>query len=134
MIIEEFGVITEIFTGICHAILFKRVVCVNRLDYDITVLYRDIACIHGDRSIQALPSDHNGMEKSIQTVCRFEVHLQFGIAFYIDIGSVCPYRIIGTCAVGQIFLVGHIFLVLGKLKPCLHGITQVRVYFKGGSV
>ena len=43
LIMEEFGVITEVFTGIGQAILYKRVVIVNRLDYDITVLYRDSA-------------------------------------------------------------------------------------------
>ena len=43
LIMEEFGVITESFTGICYAILFKRDVRVIRLDDDITVLYRDTA-------------------------------------------------------------------------------------------
>ena len=134
LIIEEFGVITEIFTGIFHAILFKREVSVNRLDDDITVLYRDIACIHDDRPIQALPSDHSGMETSIQIACRIDVHLQFGFAFYIDIGAVCPYCIIGACAVGHIQRVGHLFPVFGKLNLCLRDITQMSIDVKGGAV
>ena len=134
LIIEEFGVITEFFTGICDAILFKRDVTVIRLDYEITVFYRDIACIHDDRPIQAFPSDHSGMETSIQIACRIDVHLQFGFAFYIDIGTVCPYCIIGACAVGHIRRVGHLFPVLGKLDLCLLDITQVSIDVKGGSV
>ena len=74
------------------------------------------------------------METSKQIGCRIEVHLQFGISFYIDIGAVCPYCIIGACAVGLVRLVGHIFLVFGKLNLCLLDITQVSFDVKGGAV